>query len=238
MVEGRIISAFSLSIISHLSFLFIAGIKFSEPPLFAVGAGGKSIGVELVSRAPKDVEILAGETAHRHEVKETTPIQPRPEDLVIPKPVQKVEKKKVETQKPKPRNVPAPLSTATSTSPISEKDLGGQTEGQSSGTRMAEHGEGGGFESASPAYYRNPAPAYPREAREQRIEGVVHLLVSVDAGGGTASVEVKKTSGSLLLDEAAEKAVKKWRFRPASRFGHPVESRVEIPIRFRLEDAR
>jgi periplasmic protein TonB len=52
-------------------------------------------------------------------------------------------------------------------------------------------------------------------------------------------VEVRRSSGFPLLDDSARTTVRqRWRFIPAERDGHPVESRVTVPIRFRLDDAR
>lgn len=88
---------------------------------------------------------------------------------------------------------------------------------------------------AKPKYRRNPKPDYPPDARRQKQEGVVYLLVSIDARGRVEEVQVERSSGFELLDEAALKAVRQWEFEPARRGDTPVATRVRVPIRFKLE---
>ncbi len=83
-------------------------------------------------------------------------------------------------------------------------------------------------------YLHNPRPAYPRQARQQRMQGRVLLAVRVSAEGLALSVTLKSSSGFDLLDQAAAEAVRNWRFVPARRGGSPVEGLVEVPIRFVL----
>jgi len=83
-----------------------------------------------------------------------------------------------------------------------------------------------------PHFLTRYKPPYPPEARAQRIEGVVMLLVGVDANGRVTSASVSQGSGHAMLDRAALEAVHTWRFSPATQNGRPVSSTVEIPIRF------
>lgn len=84
-------------------------------------------------------------------------------------------------------------------------------------------------------YLRNPAPRYPPLARRMGEQGKVVLGVLVSAGGDPAKVEVRTSSGSEVLDEAALDAVKHWRFVPARKGGQPVEAWVLVPITFTLQ---
>lgn len=88
-----------------------------------------------------------------------------------------------------------------------------------------------------PSYLRNPPPIYPQVARERGYEGTVVLDVEVLASGEAGAVRVLESSGHDVLDEAAVRALRQWRFRPARRWRHPVTFWVEIPITFRLVDA-
>ena len=90
--------------------------------------------------------------------------------------------------------------------------------------------------SAVPRYRSTPPPEYPPAARQQHQEGVVLLEVAVGADGRPGQIGVKQSSGFPLLDRAAVTAVHRWTFEPARTAGLPVESHVEIPIRFRLTD--
>lgn len=90
---------------------------------------------------------------------------------------------------------------------------------------------------AVPSYRSNPLPEYPRLARKKHWEGVVWLLVDVSPDGFVDGLQVEETSGYKLLDRAAKRTVRKWRFSPATRAGLPVSSQVRIPVRFRLEES-
>ncbi len=87
-------------------------------------------------------------------------------------------------------------------------------------------------ERARPDYRKNPAPHYPSASLRRHEEGVVLLRVTVSAEGNSKRVEVKQSSGFPLLDQAAVEAVKDWEFDPARVGTLPVESEIEIPVRF------
>ena len=101
-------------------------------------------------------------------------------------------------------------------------------------------GSGGdGSGGAHVAYGANPLPPYPYVARRLHKEGLVLLEVLVAADGHAADVRVVRSSGFAPLDESAVTTVReRWRFIPARRGGEAVESRVPVPIRFRIEDAQ
>ncbi|MBK1732578.1 hypothetical protein CKO41_12425 [Thiococcus pfennigii] len=86
------------------------------------------------------------------------------------------------------------------------------------------------------AYLNNPAPAYPREARRLGHQGTVRLRVLVTAEGRAADVQIAGSSGVTSLDEAALRAVRRWRFTPARHGGHASAAWVLIPVRFQLRD--
>lgn len=90
---------------------------------------------------------------------------------------------------------------------------------------------------SKPGYFRNQPPEYPQLARQMRQEGLVILRVEIDQKGIPVQVEVEQSSGYPLLDQAALKAVKRWRFQPERIGDSPVKSVVAIPVRFRLEDS-
>ena len=88
---------------------------------------------------------------------------------------------------------------------------------------------------AKPDYIQNPPPPYPPLAKQMRQEGIVMLSVDVNKEGAPINIEIIKSSGYRLLDQAALKAVRYWKFQPGSIGNIPVESMVTVPIRFRLE---
>lgn len=80
----------------------------------------------------------------------------------------------------------------------------------------------------------NRPPAYPLEAVRRRLEGVVLLQLKITKTGKVEDVNLIKSSGHQILDEAAVNAVATWQGQPAKRWGRPVESIERLPIRFRL----
>jgi len=143
----------------------------------------------------------------------------------------------------KPRPRPAAVSrrpTPTPPAPPESAASGGDAEGE--GVAAARGGNGGGDGSggdgsggARVAYGTNPLPPYPLVARRLGKEGVVLLEVLVAPDGRAADVRMIRSSGFAPLDESAVTTVReRWRFVPARRDGLPVESRVTVPIRFRL----
>jgi len=85
------------------------------------------------------------------------------------------------------------------------------------------------------AYLKNPSPVYPSMARRRGEQGRVYLRVYVSSEGSALRVEVRTSSGSTLLDQAAKDAVERWRFVPAKQGDQPVEAWVVVPIVFTLE---
>lgn len=84
-------------------------------------------------------------------------------------------------------------------------------------------------------YLKNPAPSYPPLSKRMGEEGKVILRVSVNPQGTADSVDIKSSSGSTRLDEAAQKTVRTWKFIPAKRGDTAVQSWVLVPIIFKLE---
>ncbi|MFQ5643347.1 MAG: TonB family protein [Thiogranum sp.] len=91
--------------------------------------------------------------------------------------------------------------------------------------------------SCSSAALNNPKPDYPRIALRRGIEGLVLLHVEVSEQGHPVAVRVRKSAGFKPLDVAALRAVRRWRFLPAQRNGVTVRAAVEVPVRFRLDEA-
>jgi protein TonB len=89
--------------------------------------------------------------------------------------------------------------------------------------------------SFSASYLENPAPAYPPLSRRVGEQGKVMLRVLVNAKGTADTVELRSSSGSSRLDDAAVESVKHWRFVPARQGDLPVAAWVLVPITFSLK---
>ena len=87
---------------------------------------------------------------------------------------------------------------------------------------------------APPEYLKKPAPAYPVRARNLGQQGLVELEVEIGSDGRVLNLRLKRSSGYFMLDDAAVTAVKQWEFLPANRGGVLVDSKVEVPVRFRI----
>lgn len=85
----------------------------------------------------------------------------------------------------------------------------------------------------------SPAPIYPRQALIDGIGGTVVLELLVDVDGHVISARIVHSSGDRRLDAAArDTIVRGWRFTPALRDGKPIQARGQVPVVFRLDDAR
>lgn len=85
-------------------------------------------------------------------------------------------------------------------------------------------------------YLSNPAPTYPPLSRRMGEEGKVVLRVHVEPTGRPSQVEVRTSSNSPRLDQAALDAVWRWKFVPAKRGDEPVAAWVLVPITFNLKN--
>jgi len=87
-----------------------------------------------------------------------------------------------------------------------------------------------------PQLLKKVEPPYPSSAREKGMEGTAVVRVEILENGQVGEAQVKRSSGCEELDEAALKAVRKWRFVPAKNkeTGEPVKCFTNFPVVFRL----
>ena len=78
-----------------------------------------------------------------------------------------------------------------------------------------------------------PNPVYTEEARALKLEGEVLLEVSFSANGTLHVNRVVRGLGHGL-DEAAVTAASRMRFKPALRYGTPVDSTAVVHVTFQL----
>lgn len=77
------------------------------------------------------------------------------------------------------------------------------------------------------------APTYPFEARHEGRTGEVEVAFVVDEAGRVLDPQVT-SSTDPVFNEAALKAVSKWRFEPGTVHGRVVRFRMAVPVRFNL----
>ncbi len=76
-------------------------------------------------------------------------------------------------------------------------------------------------------------PEYPETERRIRKEGTVILEAIITSDGTVDEVKVLK-SADAILDEAAKRAVMRWRYRPATLNGRAVRVYLTVTVSFRL----
>ncbi|UCV10700.1 energy transducer TonB [Dechloromonas denitrificans] len=157
------------------------------------------------------------------------PAEPKPE----PKPLPVVKPQPVRQPSPAPK-APAPQIEATqSTAPAPSAPVAAPPEVKPAPPAPAALAVTQARFDAD--YLRNPAPPYPPLSRRMGEEGKVVLRVLVSLQGTAEQVEVKTSSGSERLDNAAVNTVKNWKFIAARRGDTPTQSWVLVPIIFKLE---
>ncbi len=75
-------------------------------------------------------------------------------------------------------------------------------------------------------------PVYPEEARKEKVQGFVQMLVTIDRQG--LVIDAESLTGPKLLRQAALDAVRQWRFEPVIRHGMPVMALAEVIEHFFL----
>lgn len=79
-----------------------------------------------------------------------------------------------------------------------------------------------------------PAPDYPRDAMVAGTQGYVLVEFTINLEGATQDVTVVDASPQRVFDQAARRAVMRWKFQPLLEGGMPVEKRVQRRIDFKL----
>jgi periplasmic protein TonB len=158
---------------------------------------------------------------------------PQIEQPVAPKPLP-TRQQLVKQQRAAPPKAPAPLIETTQ-STVSEPTAPVVSQTETRPTPAVPPAEPVTQPRFDADYLKNPAPPYPPLSRRMGEEGKVILRVVVSPQGSAESVDVKTSSGSTRLDEAAQKSVRNWRFIPAKRGDAAIQSAVLVPIIFKLE---
>ncbi|MBI1787159.1 MAG: TonB family protein [Acidobacteria bacterium] len=87
----------------------------------------------------------------------------------------------------------------------------------------------------APKVVHQAEPEYSEEARKAGVSGSVVFEAIVDRYGNIRDVAVLSPLG-FGLDERAQAAIEKWRFKPGVKDGQPVSVRCQIEVNFRLLD--
>jgi protein TonB len=182
----------------------------------------------LIHSSPQKIEFSSGDTTEVLIIEEAPPLpEPIPEPAPTPEPVPE------EPAPPKPEEIltttqseevaapqPTPEPKRVEKKPIPQRP----TPVAAAKTANV----------PQPVVIRNTPPIYPETARRAGWEGRVTVRVEVSADGLPMSVALQKSSGYGVLDQAALRAVKTWRFQPRTMGGVAMAGTVDVPVNFTL----
>jgi TonB family protein len=94
----------------------------------------------------------------------------------------------------------------------------------------AESAVGAGFK--APEFLNRVKPEYTREADQANITATVEARAVFLGNGEIGEIEITRWAG-FGLDEAAERAIRQLKFKPATRNGRPVSVRAIVRYNFR-----
>lgn len=78
-------------------------------------------------------------------------------------------------------------------------------------------------------------PTFPQSLLRKGVGGRVVCAVVVGPDGRVNSATIKQSSGNGGLDDAALKAVRKWKFKPAVRGGKTIQATALVPFNFEVK---
>lgn len=90
-----------------------------------------------------------------------------------------------------------------------------------------------GAKITAPMGLSTPDPKYPESARQAKYQGTSVLWLIVDRDGKPTNIQVVRPLG-FGTDDAAVRAVEKWRFKPAMKGTEPVPVQINVEVNFRL----
>lgn len=174
------------------------------------------------------MEFASGETTEVFIIEEAPPLpEPIPEPVATPEPL---------PEDPEPPKIEEILTTTASDQVIAPQPTPEpkRIEKKPAPQRPAPVMVSRVTNVPSPVVIRNKPPFYPETARRSGWEGKVIVRVEVSAEGVPTSVTLAKSSGYGVLDQAALRSVKGWRFQPRTIGGVAMEGVVEVPVSFSL----
>jgi len=202
-----------LVVLLHVS-LGLAWMMQPEPPKIVVNEMSVSVAIQQAQVAQPQSRPLPPPPKPKPRIEPVVKPQPKPvveeavESLPEPLPVPVP----VAAAEPVPVAAPAPVAPAPVAAPVPDTEPDFRAE-----------------------YLNNPRPNYPMVARRMGWGGKVILDVEVLASGACGALKVALSSGHEVLDKAAMKTVKSWRFVPAHHAGQAITKWFKVPIVFSVE---
>jgi TonB family protein len=76
---------------------------------------------------------------------------------------------------------------------------------------------------------------YPPDARREQVEGRVIISALITIEGKADKMVAVESEPEGVFDEAAFNSLRQWQFRPGIRDGRLVNTRIKIPLSFKLD---
>jgi protein TonB len=182
----------------------------------------------LIHSSPQKIEFLSAETTEVLIIEESPPLPERiPEPEPTPEPVPE------EPQPPKTEEILTTNQSEQVAAPQPTPEPK-RVEKKITPQRPTPVATAKTANVPQPVVIRNTPPIYPETARRAGWEGRVTVRVEVSADGLPMSVALQKSSGYGILDQAALRAVKTWRFQPRTMGGVAMAGTVDVPVNFTL----
>jgi len=212
-----------------------------NPGSLGVAVGINAVFVGALLYAAPDILPLAPRPP-------TVPIASYPQEVPPPPPEKPVPEKRVTTQAREPRPLP-PVERIPVYDEIVPADAGLTLD---PGTTGADGGVVGGTGTVvdppkpvpapvvvapgvDPRYADALQPSYPAEERRAGREGRVVVRVLVGTDGRVKDVVRVAAASDAFWRATEDQARRRWRFKPGTRDGVPVEAWREMALTFRLE---
>jgi periplasmic protein TonB len=90
--------------------------------------------------------------------------------------------------------------------------------------------------SVDPRFQAALQPPYPSSKRREEVGGRATVRVLIGIDGRVKAVESVRTDDPAFFEATRDQAFKKWRFRPATIDGKPVESWKTMSVMFKMEN--
>lgn len=91
--------------------------------------------------------------------------------------------------------------------------------------------------SVDPNYRDALQPPYPRPMLDAQRDGSVRVRITIGTDGRVSAIERLSSSDDAFWRVTERQARGRWRFRPATVDGRPIESTMVMTVTFRIPDA-
>lgn len=88
-----------------------------------------------------------------------------------------------------------------------------------------------------PRYARDLQPPYPPPELRRERDGTVRIRLTIAPNGRVTAVQRLSATSDAFWEVTQRQALGRWRFRPATLDGRPVQGVKDMTVNFRIQDA-